>query len=180
MKFLQYCVAVMLVITLVNQSARAGCGASKPAGCSESSCGSCEPGFLCCQNKIKTVKVKKHCYEVECDHVCIPPVCLPKCPLFGAGDDCCNDGTNGCGGDCGAQGCQDCSQCKQEKGFFGRLCSKLTDCRIRKVHTLNKNEYEVEKCVCDWSVVFMQPPGCGKSCGEECCAPASCCAPCGE
>ena len=175
MKFLQCCVAVMLlIITLVNQSAQADvCGALKPTGCSESSCGSCEPGALCCKNAVKTVKIRKHCYEVQCEHVCIPPVCLPKYPLFGSAGACCS-------GDCGSEGCHDCSQCAQDKGFFGRLCSTLTGCRIRKIHTMKKKEYEVEKCVHDWSVVCAQSPGCGKNCGDGCRAPASCCAPCGE
>ena len=148
MKAFQYCVAMTIVVALISQSVSAGFGASKPTGCDETCCDSCNSVFHYCQNETKTVKIRKHCYKVECEDVCIPPVCLPKCLISGGKSDCCNDGSNGCDAACGTEGCQDCSRSKQQKWFLERLCSKLTDCRTRKVHTLKKNEYEIEKCVC--------------------------------
>ena len=182
MRSLLLCAAIAALTAISAPSVIAQCGDCKPTGCGESCCGSCEPAWLCCQAECKMEKVKKHCYEVECEYICIPPVRLPDCCPFGGG---CKDGNDGCNqsscGSCGQEGCQECATCTEEKGFFRKLCSKLTDCRIRKVNKLKKKEYEVEVCVCKWDVVCCAPPGyCSKGCGDNCAAPPMYCAPCGE
>ena len=180
MKVFRFCVAVAFVVALTDVPALADRGAGKPNGCGETCCGSCEPTVLCCRAEAKTVKVRKQCYEVECEYVCIPPVSLPTCSLFG-GDNCAarNRCDSPCGG-CGTEGCESCSQRDSEPGLLRRFCSLFTDCRIRKVRKLKKKESEVERCVCEWSVMCMQSPGCGKCSYDGCCAPASACAPCAE
>ena len=182
MRSLFLCTAFAALTAFATPSAMAQCGNCKPADCGESCCGSCEPSWLCCQAECKMETIKKHCYEVECDYVCIPPVRLPECRLFGrqCGSNGDGSGQSCCDG-CGGEGCQNCSACNENKGLFGRLCSKLTDCRIRKVNKLKKKEYEVEVCVCEWDVVCCAPPGCcSKGCGDTCAAPPLYCAPCGE
>lgn len=47
-------------------------------------CGSssyCSRGCKYCQLHVETLKVKKHCYNIECKDICIPPVRFPwqKC-----------------------------------------------------------------------------------------------------
>jgi hypothetical protein len=141
--------------------------------------------MLQCQPVVKTEKIKRHCFEVECEYVCIPPVQLPKCGggfcgLFGGGCDGCSET------ECAAPGCTtDCAECgagtcgNGNDSLLGRLCSKLTDCRIRKVNTFKKKEYECgEKCVVEWKVVCVPAIGCDKSCGEGCYTAPDCCAPC--
>jgi hypothetical protein len=128
-------------------------GFQKPA-CAEDCC--VEPCSLVCCAEVKTVKEKKHCWEVECEPVCIPKV---RCPLFSfftghKADSCTGCGTEGCVDDC----------CDAQCG------------KVRMVRKLKKKEYECEKQVVEWTVRSANP-GCGK-CGEGC-APASCCAPCG-
>lgn len=182
MKLIQYCVIPAMMIALTSHATWAACGGAKPSGYGEGCCSSCEPARLCCQNEVKTVTVKKHCYEVECEDICIPPVTLPKCSLWGNKccdrSDCCSDG---CG--CGTEGCQDsCGESCGPKspGWLQKLCSTLTACRIRQVNRMKKKEYEVEECVCEWSVVCLPNSGCAKGCADDCGPPASCCAPCGE
>ncbi len=180
MKLLHCCVMTTLVLALTNVPALADCGAGKPDGCGETCWGTCEPMWLFCRAQVKTVKVRKECYEVECEYVCIPPVSLPTCSLFG-GDGCKNTNRcNGACGGCGTEGCESCAERDCGPGLLGRICSVFTDCRIRKVSRLKKKESEVEDYVCEWSVVCMQSAGCGKCCYDSSCAPASVCAPCGE
>ncbi len=54
------------------------CDQSK-AVCGTSSCHS--QGCKTCRMHVETLKVKKHCYNVECKDICIPPVRFPwqKC-----------------------------------------------------------------------------------------------------
>ena len=142
----------------------AGCGCEKPTGCSNHCC---EPCMLVCSAETKMVKVKKHGWEVECEHVCIPKVHCPLFKLFGCGS-ACSAASNGCQ-NCGEAGCN--GQCCSNGG-----CNQHGACgRIRTVRKLKKEEYEVEKCVVEWSV-----KKCAGSCGKCCdaCAPQSCCAPC--
>lgn len=180
MNVLHSCVAVVSVLTLAAAPAVADGGAGKPYACGETCCGTCQPTYLCCRAEPKTVKVRKHCYEVECEYVCIPSVSLPICLLFGRNN--CRE-TNGCDSTCTGRRNDGCESGSQRRGGLGlprRLCSIFTDCRIRKVRKLKKKEYEVEDCVCEWSVVCVQPTGCGKSCHNECGAPETVCAPCAE
>jgi len=126
-------------------------GFQKPS-CGEDCC--VEPCCMVCHAEIKTVKEKKHCWEVECEPVCIPKV---RCPLFDF-----FRGSSSCDG-CGSEGCNDLNCCD--------LCGD-----VRMVRKLVKKEYECEKQVVEWSVRCVSP-GCGK-CGEGC-APAEGCGPCG-
>lgn len=181
MKSIRYGMALAMVIALSGHS-WAAWGGAKPSGCNKECCFSCEPTRLCCQGEVKTVTVKKHCYEVECEDICIPPVTLPKCRLWANeccdSSDCCCDG---CG--CATEGCQNtCGETCGSKspGWLQKLCSKLTACRIRSVNRMKKKEYEVEECVYEWTVTCMPNPGCGKGCADNCGSPPSCCAPCGE
>ncbi|HAH44944.1 hypothetical protein [Gimesia sp.] len=45
------------------------------------SCNSCSHGCKSCRLHVETLKVKKHCFNIECKEVCIPPVRFPwqKC-----------------------------------------------------------------------------------------------------
>ena len=171
-----------LTFSALPDGIHAASGPTKPGGCGESACGSCEPAFLCCQREFKTEKVKKTCYEVECEYVCIPPVCLPECCYpFGSRCSAIMNAESACGS-CGAEGCQVCCETPvQREGLLQKLCSKLTACRIRKVNRLKKEESEVEECITEWSVVCMQPFGsCSKSCGYTSYSCADPCSPCGE
>lgn len=148
----------------ITSIAVAGCGCEKATGCSNHCC---EPCMLVCSAETKMVKVKKHGWEVECEHVCIPKVHCPLFKLFGCGS-ACSAGSNGCQ-NCGEAGCN--GQCCSNGG-----CNPQGSCgRIRTVRKLKKEEFEVEKCVVEWSV-----KKCAGSCGKCCdaCAPESCCAPC--
>lgn len=158
--------------------AHADCDFLKPSCSDRDCCGSCEPVWLCCQGQPKSVKTTRHCYDVECKYVCIPPVTLPECCWFGKSCDCsggdCAEGCDaGCGNDCG----EDCTECPSP-GLFRRLCAKFTDCRIRKVHRMKKQEHDQQECVWEWKVVRMAPPGGDKCCDDSCGPPVSCCAPC--
>ncbi|MCA9059177.1 MAG: hypothetical protein KDA85_11780 [Planctomycetaceae bacterium] len=160
-------------------AADAGDGCCKLVSCGDACCDGCGPTVLCCQPEVKTEKIMRHCFEVECKHICIPPVQLPNCgnsclgSLFG-GNDCAPDQCGaGCSDGCGPA----CTTCCEDKSLLGQLCSKLTDCRIRTVNTYKKKEYECgEKCVVTWKVVCMPAAGCGK-CGDGCGSQPSCCAP---
>ena len=172
----------LLPFSALPDGAHAASGSTKPGGCGESACGSCEPDFLRCQREFKTEKVKKTCYEVECEYICIPPVCLPEwCYPFGRHCGAKMNAESVCG-TCGSEGCRVCSETPlQREGLLQKLCSKLTACRIRKVHRLKKKESEVEECITEWSVVCMQPCGsCSKCCGSTSSSGADPCSPCGE
>ena len=151
MKVRQYSAVLGLVLTLGIQSVQADCGTNKPDGCGKGCNRSCQPANLCCQNTLKTRNVKKHCYDVECSYVCIPPVTLPArlCPFFRSSKNC---GRDIVCGECGVEGCQDCLQCRSEPGILRRLCSKLTDGRIRKVRKMKKkNTKSNNECANGWS-----------------------------
>ena len=156
-------VATVVVTSLMANSsvALAGCGCEKATGCNDHCCGPC---MLVCSAEKKTLKVKKHGWELECEHVCIPKVHCPLFRCFGsrsAAPACCqNCGDSNCNGNCSANG----------------SCNPQGACgRIRTVRKLKKEEYEVEKCVVEWSV-----KKCGGSCGKSCdaCPPQSGCGPC--
>ena len=177
MNVLQCFVVLAFVLTLGTRSGQADVGTCKPDGCGDTCISSCQPTNLSCQNTVKIKKVKKHCYNVECSYICIPPVRLPPCPFpfFRSSN---NSGRDGTCNECGVEGCQDSPRCHAESGILGSLFSKLTGCRIRQVRKMKKQEYEVEECVWEWSVACTQDSGGGKGCGEQCCAPASGCVPC--
>ena len=138
------------------------CGCQKPSSCMNNCCA--EPCMLMCCPECKTVKVKEHCWEVDCEYVCVPKVQCPSLlTLLGLKKASCLS----CDG-CGQSGCD--GRCCNGTGCNqGPLCGK-----IKAVKKLRKVETEVEKQVVEWKV---------KACAmdySKCCngtAPASCCAP---
>lgn len=153
-----------LLLFVMNSALAFDQGCQKPAGCT-ACCQSC---VLACCPEIKTVKEKKHTWDVECDHVCIPKV---HCPLVSwlkggscltgmctSSDDCCSE--------CGSSNCQ------------GNCCSNTPLCaKVRAVRKLKKVEYETEKTVVEWTVKKYAMSGC-KCCNGA--APHMGCSPCGE
>ena len=155
-------VATMPVNPLLTLSAGAadGCGCSKATeGCH--SC--CEGCMLICSPECKTVKEKKHCWDVECEPVCIPKVRCPLFNLFGFGS-----GASACCDSCGDQFCN---------GNCNGNCQQASCGKIRVVRKLKKVEYQVEKTVVEWKV-----KRCALECGKCCdgCAPIGCCGPSGR
>lgn len=114
-------------------------GCRKPAGCCDTV--SCQPCMLICRPEIKTKTEKKHCWEVECDYVCVPKVQCPisawiRSKIHGDAESCCDT--------CGTAGCNGC-----ETG----VCNQTPlHARIRTVRRLKKVEYECEKCVVEWHI----------------------------
>ena len=142
--------SLLLMMIALSSTSEAGFfrGKCKPTGsCDSVSCAPCN--YTCCP-EVKTVKVKKHYWETECEPICIPKV---QCPLFRffrkSNCDSCTDAPfNGC-------------------SLRGR-CAE-----VRVVKKLKKVSYETEKCVVQWNVRCVSS-GAGKSCGS-CGATGSCC-----
>ncbi len=128
MRLFKYLPLLSLLIALSSTS-EAGIfgGKCKPTGsCDTVACAPCH--YTCCP-ELKTVKVKKHCWETECEPVCIPRV---QCPLFNFFRK------------------TDCDPCT-EILFNGRsLNGRCADVRV--VKKLKKVSYECEKCVVEWNV----------------------------
>lgn len=129
-----------------------------------------------CVPECKTVVVEKHCWQTECEQVCIPPVTLPCCKCLFKGK--CNGG--GCS-ECGDRGCcdsgcgscgADCSQDCCRNSLLQRLFSKCAGCRTRCVTRLKKHEYECEETKVEWHCV-----PCGGCCDSGCCDTGACCEP---
>ena len=161
-------VLAVMLIPHINIEAGDFCG---------SQCGDyCRADQCCtrCVPECKSVTVKKHCWQTECEEVCIPPVKLPCCKcLFGGKNNGCNNGCcdNSCGG-CG-NGCDsDC--CKNS--FLQRLFARCAGCRTRCVSKLKKHEYECEKNVIEWKCV-KSGGCCDSSCTTGACCEPQCCAP---
>ncbi|MCA9039372.1 MAG: hypothetical protein KDA65_03390 [Planctomycetaceae bacterium] len=112
---------------------RADWGCGKPAGCCDTPCDCCSKVLVCCKStEIK--KEKKTCYEVECEHICVPQVKFPwkKLLHMGGGDPCC---------------------CEESETTCGKIIA---------VKKLKKESYEVEKCVCKWEIKEIDRIGCCK------------------
>ena len=165
-------VVTVLLLTVVSAECNAGlfdgCGCQKPDNCINHGCS--EPCMLICCPEYKTVKEKTYCWEVDCEHVCVPQV---KCPslltLLGLKKSSClscdSCGQSGCNGECGNG-----SGCKS-----GPLCAK-----IRTVRRLRKVETEVEKQVVEWTVktCAMDYGKCCTGCApNHGCGPANGCGP---
>lgn len=98
--------------------------------------------------------IKKSCYEIESEFICVPPVRLPWSKhggfsLFKNGFD-----------DTGCDVCGDantCNDCRKHRG------------RVRTVKRLTKHSYECgERCVTKWEVVCgCQSADCGGDSGRE-------------
>ncbi len=151
-KLISYLPIVVLLLFTV-QTSDAGCfGSCKPQGYCNSACSPCQ--LVCCA-EVKTEKVKKHCWEVECEHICVPRV---QCPLLN-----CLTGNT----------CEDpCSSRNLLGKCIGKLCGD-----VKCVRKLKKKEYECEKCVVEWSVKCASGCGSCTGCQKPCCGPTplGCC-----
>lgn len=140
---------------------------NRRAECGDSCSADCCPSDFCCKCESEVVDVKRHCFETECKPVAIPGIKMPCCKcklkkLFrghcGSDDGCCDSGC-----------CNDCCG----GGLLTRLCSKLTECKVRCVKTYKKKEYDCgKKCVCKWSAEPKRGNG-------GCCETGAACAPFG-
>ncbi len=128
-----------------------------PAGCADSCCGgSCCGGetasdkAVCCPRRV-TEDVKKHCWKVKSEVVCIPGFrfecnwkkrCKNKCGCD-CGDSCCSSGS--------------CCDCPPTCG------------RVRCIKVLEKHETTCEKCGYEWEVKCI-----GSGNGGCCCPSCGC------
>lgn len=104
--------APLLLTAIVSITLAAGPALSSNAGCAD-----------CCIATMEKVTVKKTCFEVECEQICIPTVRIPWPWLAGG---------HGKGkGD----------RCEQRCG------------KVRNVRVLTKRQYEETVCECKWTPV---------------------------
>lgn len=137
-------------------------GCQKPVHCTN--CCGVEPCVLMCCPEWKTVKEKTHCWEVDCEYICVPQVQCPSLlTLLGFNSDH-GAACDGCGRTDGTAPC-----CKGMTGSQTQLQGK-----IRAVRKLRKVESEVEKRVVEWTVKT-----CSMDAGKSCIglAPRTSCAP---
>jgi hypothetical protein len=93
------------------------------------------PRCKCCVSEVEIVKIKKPCWEVECEPVCIPRVTFPW-EL--------KDSGKGCGWFC----------CPPAK------CGK-----VRMVHVLKPQEYECQECQYKFTPVCCERDACSAGVG---------------
>ncbi len=118
-----------------------------PTGCDGGSCcNDCCTESVCCPVRVE-VEVKKHCWNVKTENVCIPGFRWPwecnskvKKPSCG---DCCDTGCDSCAPRCG---------------------------RVRCVNVLEKHEYTCKKCGYEWKVKSVCR-------GNSTCDASNCCCP---
>ncbi|TWT59011.1 hypothetical protein KOR42_23990 [Thalassoglobus neptunius] len=135
----QLFLALALIVSASSQATAGNfLGACKPTGCCETV--NCPPCQLVCCPETKAEKVKKHCWEIECEPICVPRV---RCPLF---DFFRKD---------------QCDQCDAMSANGGSYCNRCAD--VKMVRKLKKVEYECEKCVVEWKV-HRVPVSAGKCC----------------
>lgn len=150
------------------QVAPAGCcdgGCSGGSCCNGGGCGNCCCEPVCCPKKV-TEEVKKHCWKVSSEWVCIPGFHFhcnwrdSKCNNSGSCDTCC--GGDSCGGG------NSCCACPPKCG------------RVRCINVLEKHEYTCEECGYEWEVKCVRSSGSGGRGG--CCSGGhgcGCCPSCG-
>ncbi len=103
---------------------------------------------VCCL-KMEQEQVTKHCWDVECKKICVPPITFPwegsGLSLFkGFGKSCsCKEGR--------------CPKCTT------RRCGK-----VRSIRVLKREQYEVTKCQCKWEVRRLPACRCDGACGGTC------------
>lgn len=173
MKMIFKQLTILGLLVAVPSVATAGSGlCRKSSRCGDYCCAErCEKK---CVGECKSVTETKHCWNTECDEVCVPPVRLPccKCLLKGM----CGKGKCGSCCSCGDSGCCDSNSCRQDpccrEGLLHRLFSKCAGCRIRCVSRLKKHEYDCEKNVIEWKVACG-----GGCCSNDCCETGAHCAP---
>lgn len=142
-------------------------------GCCNNGCGGsccCEP--VCCPKKV-TEEVKKHCWLVKPEMICIPGFRF-ECN-WGKGKCCASQGCCGdacCGDTCCGDGCGSGRCCCNDPGT--PTCG-----RVRCINVLEKHEYTCEECGYEWEVKCVRTSrgccpcgnGCCPSCGKSgCCA----------
>jgi hypothetical protein len=77
---MKYFGIVLLMITCIGMqqnfaTSKTPCCDQSKTACSNSCCES--QGCKTCRLHVETLKVKKHCFNVECKEICIPPVRFP-------------------------------------------------------------------------------------------------------
>lgn len=132
----------LFAVSLIGSgTAQAGDGCCKPLGCDRQPCqSSCT--MLTCRAEVKTVKVSKTRFKVECDRKCIPAITFPWQKQKSSCNSC-YDG--GCQGECNTPKC-------------GKVIS---------VNVLSTDKYEVEECVCEWNI--EEVPCVVNCCKPSCC-----------
>ena len=134
-----------------------------PTGCADSCCGgadSCCGGktvsgkAICCPKRT-TVEVKKHCWNVKNETICIPGFRFQ---------------------------CNWKKRCKKGCDCGDTCCTSSTDCdcppkcgRVRCIKVLEKHEYTCEQCGYEWEVKSVST-GKDRCCGGSCDCPSCGCA----
>jgi hypothetical protein len=122
-KLLLSLVAMLAVCPVALAGGGADCASGNCAtGACDGRCGGGCDDCATCRVTVSSEKVKKHCWEVKCEQICIPPIQFPwqKC--------------NKCG-------CKSCS-CENPAG-----CG-----RVITVRRIVPREYECQECKYDWKV----------------------------
>ena len=137
----------------VNPAACARCRRKNDCCCDTNCCQECCEA-VCCPTQV-TEEVKKHCWKVNPELVCVPGFRLPwlcrdKSRVL-CDDKCCGDECCGC--------CQEC--CEPQCG------------RVRCVNVLEKHEYTCAECGWEWEVKCVRS---ARGCRGE----ADCCPSCGS
>ena len=132
----------------ISPAACAKCRRNNDCCCGSNCCQECCEA-VCCPKRV-TEEVKKHCWKVNPELVCVPGfrlpwVCGDKSRVL-CGDECCGY-------------CQEC--CEPQCG------------RIRCVNVLEKHEYTCEECGWEWEVKCIRS-------ARGCCGEADCCPSCGS
>ncbi|MAT16045.1 MAG: hypothetical protein CMJ46_12340 [Planctomyces sp.] len=133
---MRYCLIAVCfgLLGILASEGRADWGNEKPAGCCDTACSGCSKVLVCCPS-VKMEEVEETCFEVECEHICVPQVKVPwgKILTLGCcfGDDECEPLNPGCG-------------------------------KIIAVNKLKKEKNKVEKAVCVWEIKEVDQIGCCK------------------
>ena len=99
-------------------------------------CPHCEircPRCKCCVSEVEIVMVKKPCWEVECEPVCIPSVSFPW----------------------------ELPDCKKGCNWF--CCPPAKCGKVRMVHVLKPQEYECQECHYKFTPVCCECDRCAKN-----------------
>ena len=146
-------------------------GSSCKKSCYSGTCGNgrnCCCEAVCCPKRV-TEDVKKHCWLVKPELVCIPGF---RFQCNWNRDKCCNRGD--CCDTCtGGDGCCSKGSCCE--------CSPLTCGRVRCVNVLEKHEYKCDECGYEWEAKCVRTGnGCCRSKGgcncPSCGSKNGCCA----
>ncbi len=135
--------------------------------CGEESCcsdgckaGHCSTKVVCCPKKI-TEEVKKHCWNVKKEWICIPSFRFAR----NWGKDKNSQGDCKCGDSCSGDSCSN--------------CGKPTCGRVRCIKVLEKHEYTCKTCGYEWELKYLREGSVGsrpKRCQCPQCNTNGCCA----